>query len=67
MDDEPCPYQVLAPIGEGSGGVTYLAQALSGPVGYVALKILNPREDVDAILSRYQHWKSALASFPAGT
>ena len=30
MDDEPCPYQVLAPIGEGSSGVTYLAQALTG-------------------------------------
>ena len=61
MDDEPCPYQVLAPIGEGSSGVTYLAQALTGVGGYVALKILRPRDDVDAVLSRYQHWKAALA------
>ena len=61
MDDEPCPYQVLAPIGEDSSGVTYLAQALTGGRGYVALKVLGPRDDVDAVLSRYQHWKPALA------
>ena len=61
MDDEPCPYRVLAPIGEGSSGVTYLAQALTGARGYVALKVLGPRDDVDAVLSRYQHWKPALA------
>jgi eukaryotic-like serine/threonine-protein kinase len=61
MDDEPCPYQVLAPIGEGSTGVTYLAQALSGARGYIALKVLGPRDDVDAVLSRYQRWKPALA------
>ncbi len=60
-DDEPCPYQVLAPIGEGSGGVTYLAQALSDVGGYVSLKILRPRDDVDAVLSRYRQWKPALA------
>ena len=61
MDDEPCPYQVLAPIGEDSSGVTYLAQALTGGRGYVALKVLGPRDDVDAVLSRYQHLKPALA------
>jgi serine/threonine-protein kinase len=61
MADEPCPYQVLAPIGEGTSGVTYLAQAPSGAGGYVALKILKPRDDVDAVLSRYHHWKPALA------
>ena len=61
MDDEPCPYRVLAPIAEGSSGVTYLAQALTGARGYVALKVLGPRDDVDAVLSRYQHWKPALA------
>jgi hypothetical protein len=61
IEDEPCPYSVLAPIGEGSSGVTYLAQARSGPAGYVALKILGPRDDVDAVLSRYHQWKTALA------
>jgi serine/threonine protein kinase len=61
IGDEPCPYQVLAPIGEGSSGVTYLAQALIGVGGYVALKILPPRDDVDDVLSRYQAWKDALA------
>jgi hypothetical protein len=61
MDEEPCPYQVLAPIGAGSSGVTYLAQALNGMGGYVALKILKPGVDGDAVLSRYRHWKGALA------
>ena len=61
MDDVPCPYQVMAPIGEDSCGVTYLAQALTGARGYVALKVLGSRDDVDGVLSRYQHWKPALA------
>ena len=61
MGDEPCPYQVLAPIGEGSRGVTYLAQALTGTRGHVALKVLGPNDDVDAVLSRYRRWKPALA------
>jgi serine/threonine-protein kinase len=61
MEDEPCPYSVLAPIGEGASGVTYLAQPLTGPGGFVALKILRPRDDVDAVLSRYHYWKTALA------
>lgn len=61
MDDESCPYQVLAPIGENSSGVTYLAQALAGARGYVTLKVLGPRDDVDGVLSRYQRWKPALA------
>jgi serine/threonine protein kinase len=60
MDDEPCPYQVLAPIGAGSSGVTYLAQGLTGVGGYVALKILKPGVDADAVLSRYRSWKGAL-------
>jgi serine/threonine-protein kinase len=59
IDDEP-PYRVLTPIGEDAGGVTYLAQALTGARGRVALKVLGPRDDVDAVLSRYQHWKPAL-------
>jgi serine/threonine protein kinase len=61
MDEEPCPYQVLSPIGAGSNGVSYLAQALTGARGYVALKVLGPRDDVDSVLSRYQRWKPALA------
>ena len=62
MGDEPCPYQVLAPIGEDSSGVTFLAQALGGAREYVALKVLGPRDDADAVLSRYRRWKPALAS-----
>ena len=58
---EPCPYQVLAPIGEDPRGVTYLAQALTEARGYVALKVLGPRDDADAVLSGYRRWKPALA------
>ena len=41
--------------------MTYLAQALSGGRGYVALKVLGSRDDVEAVQSRYQRWKPALA------
>jgi hypothetical protein len=61
MDNEPCPYRVTAPMSEDSHGVTYLAQPLTGARGYVAFKIHGLRDDVDAVLSRYQHWKPALA------
>ena len=40
--------------------MTYLAQALTGRAGMSRLKVLAPRDDVDAVLSRYQHWKPAL-------
>ena len=62
MDDGPCPYQVMAPMSEGARGVTYLAQALRGARGYVALKVHGPRDDTAAVLSRYQLWKPALAT-----
>ena len=61
MGDEPCPYQVLAPMSEDSRGVTYLAQALTGARGYVALKVHGLRDDTEAVLSRYQRWKPVLA------
>jgi serine/threonine protein kinase len=61
MSDDPCPYRVLTPIGEGSNGVTYLAERLAGVGGYVALKMFAPRDDVDAVVSRYQQWQPALA------
>jgi hypothetical protein len=61
MDDEPCPYQVMAPISEDAHGVTYLALALTGARGYVALKVHGLRDDTEVILSRYRHWKPALA------
>ncbi len=59
MGDEPWPYQVTAPMGEDSRGVTYLAQRLAGE--YVALKIHAPRDDAAEVLSRYQRWKPVLA------
>ena len=60
-DDQPCPYQVMTPIGEDSGGVTYLAQALTGARQHVALKVCGPRDDADVVLSRYVRWQPALA------
>ncbi len=62
LDEERCPYQVVAPIAEGRQGVTYLAQPLTGAQGYVALKVLRQRADAEAVLSRYRHWCPALAS-----
>jgi hypothetical protein len=61
MDEEPCPYDVMAPMGQDSRGVTYLARALTGTHGYVALKVHGPRDDAEEVLSRYQRWKPALA------
>jgi hypothetical protein len=61
MDDEPCPYQVMAPMSDDSHGVTYLAQALTGARGYVALKVHGLRDDPEAVRLRYRHWKPALA------
>src|ERR1700730_1488667 len=60
MEDEPCPYQVIAPMGQDARGVTYLAQALTGARGYVALKVHGPRDDAEAVLSRYRRWKPAV-------
>ena len=60
-DDDPCPYHVMTPIGEDAGGVTYLAQALTGARKYVALKVCGPRSDADTVLSRFDRWKPALA------
>ena len=61
IDDGPCPYDVMTPMGQDSGGVTYLARALTGGRGYVALKVCSPRDDADTVLLRYQRWKPALA------
>ena len=60
-DDEPPRYRILAPIGADARGVTYLAESASGVSRCVALKIVGPCGDVEAILSRYDCWKEALA------
>jgi serine/threonine-protein kinase len=46
---------------EDAAGVTYLAQAPGGTRGYAALKVYGPRDDVEAVLSRYRRWQPALA------
>jgi serine/threonine protein kinase len=60
--DEVCPYRVLAPIAEGDQGVTYLAQALRGSRGYVALKVFDHEDDVAGALARFEHWQPRLGS-----
>ena len=60
MNEEPCPYQIVAPMGEDSRGVTYLAEALAGGGGYMVLKVYGPRDDAEAVLSRYRQWKPAI-------
>jgi serine/threonine protein kinase len=60
VEEEPCPYQVLAPMSEDKDGVTYLAQALSGTRGLAALALYGPRDDVEAVLARYSQWKPVL-------
>jgi eukaryotic-like serine/threonine-protein kinase len=60
-DDERPAYRILTPIGGDPLGVTYLAEAASGPFRYVALKVAGPRGDVDAIMSRFRRWQEALA------
>jgi|KBSSwiS6_1023812.scaffolds.fasta_scaffold01184_3 hypothetical protein len=61
MGDEPCPYQVIAPIDEDAGGITYLAQGITRSHRQVALKIHGWRDDTEQVMSRYQRWKPVLA------
>jgi hypothetical protein len=63
IENDVCPYQVLTPIGESPGAVIYLAERSTPGRGYVALKVLHRRDDVDDILTRYQHWKDRLGGF----
>ena len=60
MDDEP-PYRVLTPIDEDATRRDVSgAGAHSGARACRASRCSAPRDDVDAVLSRYQHWKPAL-------
>jgi serine/threonine protein kinase len=61
VEEDPCPYQVMSPIAQDGRGVTYLALALTGARGYVALKVHGRRDDTEVVLSRYHEWKPALA------
>lgn len=60
LDEEWCPYQVLAPMAEGRRGVTYLAQALTGARGYVALKIFTAELDGESAVQRHERWRPSL-------
>jgi serine/threonine-protein kinase len=58
--DDPCPYRVVAPMAEGVNRVTYLAQALTGSGGLVALELHGPRDDVADVRARYRQWQPIL-------
>src|SRR5262245_60733611 len=62
VEDDACPYQVLAPMAEDARGVTYLAEASAGTYRYVALKVYNGHDDAAAAVSRFRDLKSALAA-----
>lgn len=51
----------MTPIDDGSDGVIYLAQALTGTRGLVALTLCHPRGDAESVLSRYARYRPALA------
>lgn len=60
MDDEECPYRVLAPIEQDGQGITYLAERCASSVrGYVALKVV-AGGDGEAIVSRFHELRPAL-------
>jgi serine/threonine protein kinase len=61
IEDEVCPYQVLAPIEQDAHGVTYLAERhASSSRGFVALSVI-AHGDGDAILGRFHQLRPALA------
>ena len=57
---DPCPYRIVAPLAEGRGGTTYLAQRRRGG-GLAALKIFTRRSELDQILRRYERLKPAIS------
>jgi len=59
-EGDPCPYQVLAPMAEDGRGVTYLAQSLVSQRTYLALKVYDQCDDVDAAIARYRRWRPTL-------
>ncbi len=55
------PYRILAQIGEGGFGVVYEAEQASPVRRRVALKIIKPGMDSDAVVSRFEAERQALA------
>lgn len=57
-------YRPVSVIAEDAAAITYLAQPLRpvGPPAFVALKILAKSVDSDAVLARFEQWKTALTS-----
>ena len=60
--DDRFRYRIVTLLAGDLEGVTYLARTTSGAPKYVALKVLRSRSDPDAILSRFERWKPALAA-----
>ncbi len=63
-EDDPIrvgPYRLLAKLGEGGFGIVYLAERREPFVQRVALKILKPGIDSDAVIARFEQERQALA------
>lgn len=55
-------YRIVTVLGEGTHGVTFLAQEMSARGDHVALTVLHPRTDGAPILARFHQARSALSS-----
>src|SRR5437660_2363512 len=60
--DDRFPYRIVTLLAGDSAGVTYVARTTSGAPKYVALKVLRSCSDPDAVVSRFERWKPALAA-----
>ncbi len=59
--DQLGPYRLLQEIGEGGGGVVYLAEQQSPLRRQVALKVLRPGTDTRSVIARFEQERQALA------
>ncbi len=59
-------YKLLQKIGEGGFGVVYMAEQLRPVKRKVALKVLKPGMDSDAVIARFEAERQALAMMDHG-
>jgi serine/threonine-protein kinase len=56
------PYRIVTALGEGTHGVTFLAQETSARGDHVALTVLHPRPDESSIVARFHQARAALSA-----
>jgi serine/threonine protein kinase/tetratricopeptide (TPR) repeat protein len=54
------PYKLLQQIGEGGGGIVFMAEQQSSPHRKVALKIIKPGMDTRSVIARFEAERRAL-------